>query len=147
MTPCCCSLALPYMCHTTLLDVPLHFPTCAMLRCLMFSCTSYMRHAKLHDVLLHFPTWAMLRCLMFSCASLHCPTCVKLRCLMFFPTVAQFLANQGCQKAWLPESKDLAACASLAVALGRLNLPQSKPADSFDLPEEPKVKKKKCRPL
>ena len=35
-----CSLALPHICHATLLDVLWHFHTYVRLRCWMFSCTS-----------------------------------------------------------------------------------------------------------
>ena len=46
-------------------------------------------------------------------------------------------------KAKLHESKDLAACSSLAVALGKLKLPRLEPAHGFHLLEAPYVKRKR----
>ena len=59
--------------------------------------------------------------------------------------VATLFENQRCQKARLHESKDLAACSSVAVALGKLKLPRLEPAHGLHLLETPDVKKKKAR--
>ena len=45
----------------------------------------------------------------------------------------------------LHESKDLAACSSVAVALGKFKLPRLEPAHGLHLLEAPYVKKKQAR--
>ena len=151
---CCFNVLLRFSTGVMLrcFNVLLHFPAYVMLCCF--------------NVLLHFPTYVMLRCinvpLHFSkdvtlrCFNVlfHFPKDVTLRCfnvLFQFPTywhhrqclendqknAAKFLDNQRCQKARLLESKDLAACPSLVVALGKFNLPRPQPAHGLDFLKEP----------
>ena len=64
---------------------------------------------------------------------------------MIKKTLPHSLKNQRCQKARLHESKDLAACSSVAVALGKLKLPRLELAHGLHLLEAPYVKKKQAR--
>ena len=65
------SVALPHICHATLLDVVLHFHAYVMLHCWMFCCASTHPSCYAAGVLLHFHTSVMRHCWTFCCTSTH----------------------------------------------------------------------------
>ena len=117
------SLALPHICHATLLHMLLHFHTYVMLRCCTFSCTSTHTSCYAAAHFLALPIYVMLRCCTFSCTSTrtscyaaarsfalpHMCHAMLLHVPMHFHTYVMLRARTACYadgcKAWKGASK------------------------------------------